>query len=74
MQHVKDRWAETHLAEWPDPTHERHCRHAQPEAAHAASELEDWEPMSVRDNVQFWLILLGAPAAVIAIGLWVALS
>jgi hypothetical protein len=30
--------------------------------------------MSVRDNVQFWLAVLGAPAAVIAIGLWVALA
>lgn len=41
MQKIIDRWSETHLAAWPDPTHERHCAHTQPEAAHAASELDD---------------------------------
>ena len=73
MNHIKQRWAETHLSEWPDPTHERHCAHKQPEAAHAASELDEWEPMPARERWAVWAVLLGVPAAVIVLGIVVAL-
>jgi hypothetical protein len=59
MQHVKDRWADTQMAP--------------PEAAHAASEIDDWQPMPTRHAVVFWLALLGVPALVVVLGLLVAL-
>jgi hypothetical protein len=45
-----------------------------PEAAHAASEIDDWQPMPTRNAVVFWLALLGVPALVVALGLWMALA
>jgi hypothetical protein len=84
MDHIKQRWAKTQMAEdfaitprgFGAPPYGIVALHdlQQPEAAHAASELDDWQPMPTRHAVVFWLALLGVPALVVALGLWMALA
>jgi hypothetical protein len=71
MDHIKQRWADTQVHRLPLGC-DQQGRY--PEAAHAASEIDDWQPMPTRHAVVFWLALLGVPALVVVLGLLVALA
>ena len=71
MDHIKQRWAKTQVHRLPLGC-DQQGRY--PEAAHAASEIDDWDPMPTRERWAAWAVLLGVPAAVIVLGIVVALS